>query len=269
MSRNLNGTGDKISYPSLAMSSVANTISIWFYPTGAQNSSYYVIHDRNNGGTHGGGIFASGSSPNKMAYYYGSGSGHTDPGTNSYSNNTWNHVALVLSGSGLAVSAYLNGSLDGTNTSWDAQTQTNILGANGTNSNFAGMLADFAFWSGVGLTSAEIVALSLGVRPHTIRPSFLQIYSPIDGLQSPEPDFSGNANNGTLTGTALGSGPPVMQFTPRWPAINAFDVQQIINVVDTTGVLTLPINCVVLENQIYPKDAAALNKRGMGAIFRE
>ena len=80
-----------------------------------------------------------------------------------------------------------------------------------------GFIADVAVW-GVQLSASEILALAKGARPNVIRPLSLSVYSPLDGLASPEPDLSGNANNLGLThspGPAFG--PPLMQFTPRWP----------------------------------------------------
>lgn len=75
-------------------------------------------------------------------------------------------------------------------------------------------IADFACWN-VILSTGELSALSSGARPYTVRPASLQIYWPFDGLQSPEPDFSGLALNATLAGTAFALGPPTMLFSPR------------------------------------------------------
>jgi hypothetical protein len=79
-------------------------------------------------------------------------------------------------------------------------------------------LADVAIWN-VDLTAFEISALAKGARPNIIRPASLVAWWPLDGLQSPEPDLSRNAKNGTLTGTAAAFGPPYAPFTPRWPQI--------------------------------------------------
>ena len=41
------------------------------------------------------------------------------------------------------------------------------------------------------------------------------LYLPMWGLSSPEPDLSGNANNGTLTGTSYADHPPVTGYTKK------------------------------------------------------
>jgi hypothetical protein len=76
--------------------------------------------------------------------------------------------------------------------------------------------ADGAIWN-VILSPLEIAALGKGVRPPVIRPRNLVGYWPLDGLQSPEPDLSGNAYNGTVNGTTKDFGPPFMTLTPRRP----------------------------------------------------
>jgi hypothetical protein len=77
-----------------------------------------------------------------------------------------------------------------------------------------GNMADTALWN-VVLSATEIAALAKGIRPPQVRPAALIGYWPLDGLQSPEPDLSGNRNNGTLTGTVNAFGPPIRPITPR------------------------------------------------------
>lgn len=92
-----------------------------------------------------------------------------------------------------------------------------FIGSSGSSSEWwNGSLADIASWN-IVLSAGEFAALAQGARPGKIRRANLNGWWPLDGLQSPEPDYSGNIFNGTLTGTALAAGPPVMQFTPRWP----------------------------------------------------
>jgi hypothetical protein len=41
---------------------------------------------------------------------------------------------------------------------------------------------------------------------------------PLWGLSSPEPDLSGNRNDGTVTGAVRSNHPPITLFTPKWAA---------------------------------------------------
>jgi hypothetical protein len=118
---------------------------------------------------------------------------------------------------------YVDGITQSTNAAINAlsasilNTITPYIGSrNNANSFFNGNYADICQWT-VVLTAAEVLALSKGARPYTIRSKSINAYWPIDGFASPEPDLSGNVNNGTLTGTAQVFGPPFAAFTPRWP----------------------------------------------------
>lgn len=133
--------------------------------------------------------------------------------------NTWYRgVATYASGGGWAI--YATGASPSSGTMVEALTNTPLQIGNQTNfsESWSGALADVAVWN-VVLSAAEAASLVQGARPFTIRPKSLIGYWPVDGLQSPEPDLSGNANNGTLTGTALAPGPPFALFTPRWPQL--------------------------------------------------
>lgn len=151
-----------------------------------------------------------------------------------------NNHAVLLSGLGTSVRtqtwALVAGSYDGTNVNiyWNNTNASGtsaaglgvaahgyMIGACTDINNVAiqfwpGQIADVAFWSAI-LTAQEISALVAGARPYSVRGKSITAWWPLTGLQSPEPDFSGNKNNGTLTGTTPAFGPPIMQFTPRWP----------------------------------------------------
>lgn len=155
-----------------------------------------------------------------------------------FTTGVWHHVACRYVSNGAAtgtITVFDNGTdvtVGNTGTTTVAVADTHNLQIANTqsgNSFWKGNIADVAIWKAATtvspLTNSEIVALSAGARPYQIRPGNLIRWWPIDGLQSPEPEFSGAADNGTLTGTALATtAPPVMQFTPRWPQFNTIAV---------------------------------------------
>jgi hypothetical protein len=149
---------------------------------------------------------------------YGSIGGGAD-GTTTPSASTWYHLAQTVTGQGAtAGQGYLNGATDGAawTVSGHAATTTFYAGNDNLGPPLIGSLADVAIWT-VALTPTEIQGLSRGTRPSRIRPT--NLWWPLDGLQSPEPDLSGNKNNATLTGTTKASGPPYMPQTRRWPQL--------------------------------------------------
>jgi len=71
-----------------------------------------------------------------------------------------------------------------------------------------GALAEGVIWD-VPLTNNEIAAYSNGFSPAQIRPENLQSYLPMDGIDAPEPDYSGLGRNGTVVGALRADHPPV------------------------------------------------------------
>jgi hypothetical protein len=215
VSRLLSGT-DHIT--ASALSPTAATASIWIYQT--STDGYAVAFNAPNAVDRSWGFFLVGGSPNKMAIYgeASGGSFHYDPGSTTISLNTWYHLAFTYnSTSGLT--GYVNGAVDGTAAaSGTLAAATSLVMGQGTGgTNFPGRVADAAVWN-TTLTAGEVLSLSQGARPKDVRPGSIIGYWPLDGLVSPEPDMSGGHNSGTLTGTSLAPGPPVMMFTPRWPS---------------------------------------------------
>lgn len=196
------------------------TFALWFYyqsrgsfyaiggyVTGGQQGAYNIDFD----GTHFEGQIGA------------PGTWHTVTDTLAPSANTWYHLCLTYDGTN--VKFYRDGGSVGTPTtagSMSAPVGSHLaLGHYWTNDfTFAApngsRMFDTALWS-TALGAGEIAALAKGARPNTIRTSSLAGYWPLDGLASPEPDLSGNARNGSLTGTSFGAGPPAALLTPRRP----------------------------------------------------
>lgn len=219
MARSLNGSTDQIDAGTSGtlQPTSACTCSIWINPGTLSNAYNQLIgwdfcH-----------IFLKSNS--KLALYVNVGGNtfnYDGTGTNTLSSNTWYHIAWTAASGVAAITGYVNGVSDGSvngNSGALVQSGNFTMGwDHGTaGRNFPGKLADGAVWSTV-LSASEIAALAAGIRPKDIRSSSLVGYWCLDGINSPEPDLSGNAKNGTLTGTALAAGPPVGMFTPHWPS---------------------------------------------------
>lgn len=133
--------------------------------------------------------------------------------------NTWTHAAGVFNSASRV--AYLNGGNTGTqSTSVSNPTNTtdyllslnyDIASLQGNGHNATGQLvrmAEAAVWD-AALTTDEILALSKGAKPKTIRPESLIFYSPlVRGGSSSVPDETGNA---PLTAYNLST-----QYTPTY-----------------------------------------------------
>lgn len=104
-------------------------------------------------------------------------------------------------GSGLTESATPVGTYD--SNSGNAQ----LIGikANGT-SDFDGDLACYVMWTSV-ITDNQALGLAHGVNPIAISPDNLAYFGNIFGNDSPESDWSGNGNTGTVTNAAKSNHP--------------------------------------------------------------
>lgn len=241
MARSFNGTSDIITVgtPSVLNITSAITLSAWIYPTAfpAAGSNFELIIDKGYDGTNGayslrlGGTKFDGSQNGNFLQVTTFANGVTSGSQVVFNEslNTWTHVLGQADGSLWHI--YQNGSNSGEDNALNSSgtpvssTEKVALGGGyltGTATRFwPGRIADAAIWN-IALTQTEITALSHGTRPYLIRPTALKGWWPLDGLVSPEVDLSGNANNGTLTGTSLAFGAPFLPFTPRWPIASSF-----------------------------------------------
>jgi hypothetical protein len=194
MGRLFNGSSDSIDKTSISGAGSALTVAFWFNPASTAAAQHMVS------GT--GFYVATGGSA--TINYSG-----VITGSATLSVGTWYHIALTTSGS--TGNAYFSGASDGSsvvsagslNNGDHVAAGDQIGGGNYTN----GSLADVAIWN-VALSSSDIAKLAAGYRPVDVNSANLVLWWPLSGYSSPEPDISGNANNGTLTGTSQAPMPP-------------------------------------------------------------
>jgi hypothetical protein len=227
MARSLNGSTDFITITggtSTLTSATPQSVSLWVYVTAYPASLAGLVVLRGGGG--GSFVALYIESDGKLQAYMSVGG--INPGNTIISLNTWTNVVLTTDGGATGTMAtFIAGSADatvsGSNVSGYVTPLSGVTCNIGADEGFAstrrfnGRIADVGIWNGAALTALEIKALSLGVRPGVIRPKSLQIWFPLSGLQSPEPDLSGSATSSTLTGTTSAFDPPLLPFTRRWP----------------------------------------------------
>jgi hypothetical protein len=229
MARTIASTSDYITQGTVAIPSTG-THSIWFKPTwawndGADHKTFRVRNDT--GGVHLFDGFTKGTDNRFYSGWYNAASGTPDcraVGMLSAAlvQNAWNHWAMTWA-TGAKTRCFLNGVLMSNDTvdvsnisGWNTAGTTRYYGKDAVgNSGCANCdIAHAAFWS-IILNDDEIRALAKGVLPKRIHSEVLESYLPMFGLASPEPDASGNQANGTVTGTAFATGPPVQAFTRK------------------------------------------------------
>lgn len=134
---------------------------------------------------------------------------------------TWNHIVITIE-PGLAnpvtdVKVWLNNvaltQYTNSGGNWNPEAAsygTAYLGVGGGPTEYCNMrMANFVWWSGVLLNPRQITALYRGEPASKVQVNPTRDY-PLDGLQSPEPNFGAGRVSGTLTGTSRAPGPPVI-----------------------------------------------------------
>lgn len=129
--------------------------------------------------------------------------------------NVWHHILSVWSVSQGFTAIYLDGVIgqfSATHGPLISNGHNLIIGAGdtGTRLPFVGILAEAAIWN-IVLSNGEISSLAAGTPPNQIRRTSLQGYWPLYGAASPEPDLSGNLDNGTVTLATLANHSPTFK----------------------------------------------------------
>jgi hypothetical protein len=208
MARDFNGSTDQIFTSAYPVSSAAITLSVWFNPSGNGNTYNGILIHNSTGFVQ----ILMRNTRNISWYVAANATISIDPGPTTLSIGQWYHLAFTYdSTNGLLT--YINGASDGTVA---ANGNVHVIGSVGVaigwdninaSRNVPGSIADAAEWN-IALSSSDIAKLVAGVRPPSVQFGSCVGYWPLDGYASPEPDLSGNGNNGTLTGTSRVLGPP-------------------------------------------------------------
>lgn len=211
MARNFNGISEYITIGSAILTASPMTFSCWFY-TNVTDSYQRIISLEVVGVETGWALFiGKGKTPYVNFASNISGVGSIANSRIFYSTGVWQH-ACGINESTTSRAAFLNGANKGTNTDSSNPTgvnQTRIgAAAYQIKTYFNGKLAEAAVWNAI-LSDIEVQALGNRISPIRIRPGNLVFYSPLYGIASPEPDWSGKLKNGVLTGTTQANHVPI------------------------------------------------------------
>ena len=119
---------------------------------------------------------------------------------------TWYNIAGTFGGSNLRV--YLAGTEEASDGVTSTKSPTGDLAIVKKSNSFNGKISYTAIWS-VKLTSNQLLAIANGVNPFAIDPSNALRLFPVDGNQSPEPDYINQANVVLDGSTKFSGNPPV------------------------------------------------------------
>lgn len=217
MSRSF-GTGDQVA--------VGNVV----VRTGAMSALFYM---RYNGTTGEGGFFVWGDSgftagwylgisntTTSKIYYYNNGDSVVEESDSAtYDDGNWHHCGFTMSSGGTGT-FYDNGASDGTwtnSTGPSTSSATKLIGASPEGAGANREMAHVGVWN-AELTAGEVRSHMHGFVP---RRQSLDVWCELAGF-SPEPDWSGNGFNGTVTGSAVADHPPIAPyfgFDPEWQGI--------------------------------------------------
>lgn len=149
--------------------------------------------------------------------------------TSTLTTNTWYAIGASYDGTDLRV--WLNGVNEASSPAaavLDVGVENIYALGSAAGSPDYGDMAQYAWWN-VALAPGEFQSLAAGIDPIYVRPASLLLSWPLYGTASPEPDWSGNVRNGTLTGTTgvdHAPTPPLVLSTPGLPYAVTAEPQQ-------------------------------------------
>jgi hypothetical protein len=142
--------------------------------------------------------------------------------TGIFSAGAWVHILITWINGG-TTTGYINGAAKGTQGSTPTFTLDNgfLVGSRAGLTGADAAMAEIGIWN-VALTANEALALSRGARCREVRRAAITGWWPLDGIETNEPDFSGNGVSLIPSGSPTpANGPPMRLFTRVVPAIFA------------------------------------------------
>jgi hypothetical protein len=200
MARQFNGSNTRIRLESAVVSAAPFTMACWFNVTDALHTLMYLGDKDSDDNRYV--LNARGDLTDQVEFIARTTANtavSTAPGA--YTPGVWTH-ACGVEGSATDHRVYINGGNKGSSTTSRVPTgmDRTTVGVRDslTNNGFTdGRIAEAVIWN-VALTDAEVAIISRpGFPMHRYRPESIKLYWRL-GVGSPEPDWSGNGNNGTL-----------------------------------------------------------------------
>jgi hypothetical protein len=238
MGRSFNGLSDSIGCGSSAIlqPTVSMAISCWInvsaFPSAGGYAMVTSVEDAGSNQIYG--LFIKDTG--KLAIYYRTSGGsrnYDGTGLNTLVSGSWYNISYTYDPTNGLV-GYVNGSVDATvaasgNLSVFTAPATLTFGNDPGNAGriLNGSLAYIGMWN-TSLTPSDVDILTR-YAPSLVRTSSLIGYWPLGGFSSPEDDFSGNGNDGILTGTSFATSPlvitsPAFAMTNEWVTVTTAPV---------------------------------------------
>lgn len=259
MSINLNGSSQYLERTS-SLAFLPLTFSVWF-KTNSTNTGQTLIAQSGTTGQGRHTFYIDTDSKLKAATVDIYGAFGTIAASSASVTTSWNHGAAYFA-SNSSRTVYLNGTGASATTSpspaVSSQNRFNIgcryAASTTPGVYFNGLLAEVAVWT-VQLTDAEILSLSQGAHPQSIRLASLLAYWPVGGFYDSSPnDYSSGGRNMTAVGTPTYSDHPNIQypqpifFFPESVPAQSITIDAISSLTTVYAPIITPIANIALPN---------------------